>query len=92
MSTRKLFERKRTLPSLIYLMLLFLLINIKKYSLKTTPAETLKSQYKKTRRKFEIAQQFLNTSKSVECNPVTWGKSETHHQGRSKDWQNVTTK
>ena len=47
-------------------MLLFLLINTKKYSLKTTPAKFLKSQYKKTKKKFENAQQFLNKSKSVE--------------------------
>ena len=34
--------------------------------MKITPAEILKSQYKKTKRKFEIAQQLQNTSKSVE--------------------------
>ena len=47
-------------------MLLFLLINMKKCSMKTAPAETSKLQYKKTKRKFEIAQQRLNTSKSGE--------------------------
>ena len=33
--------------------------------MKITPAETLKSRYKKTKRKFQIAQELLNTSKSV---------------------------
>ena len=60
--------------------------------MRTTPAETLKPQYKKTKRKFETAQQFLNTSKSVEVNRVTWDRAETHHKGRSKNWQNVATK
>ena len=34
--------------------------------MKTTPTESLKPQYKKSKRKFEITNHVLNTSKSVE--------------------------
>ena len=48
----------------------------------TTPAKTLTSRYKKTKRKFENTQELLSTSKSVECNPVTREMTETHPSSR----------
>ena len=58
-------------------------------------AKNSKSQYKNTmgntKKKFKFAQKLLNTSKSIEFNPVTWERAETHHQGRNS-LENVTPK
>ena len=47
-------------------MLLFLLIDMKKMKHENNPRRNFKVAMQKTKRKFEIAQQLQNTSKSVE--------------------------